>query len=121
MPYTIPTVAQFRERFPEFTEAAYPDATVEAALNRAARQVDETWLEADYQEAIMLLAAHDLAVTTFGVESLGQGWPRAISLGPLSLTYGEKGQPSVSDYATTLYGQGFAELRKKNIPAIAVI
>lgn len=120
MAYVIPEVADFRARFPEFDDSTvYPDAGVQTALDLAVRQVDETWLEADYAEAIMQLAAHLLSASGVAADTLGQDDLKSISIGPLSLTYGER--VSVSGLKTTLYGQSFADLRRKNIPAVLTV
>lgn len=117
MPYEAPTVDQFRERFPEFADVS--EDAIDLALVDANRQVDETWLEDDYQTAIMELAAHLASVNQAGSDSFGQDDLRSITIGPLSISYG--GKLSAADLTTSVYGQKFAALRRKNIPAIRVI
>lgn len=125
MAYTLPTVEDFRNKFPEFDEDYHTDDQIQDALDEAARNVDETWLEADYANAILYLAAHGIAVTDFGAESLGQDNLKSISIGPLSLSYGRTiaeaiaGDPSA--LKTTVYGMRFFRLRKLNIPAVKII
>lgn len=120
MAYTAPTVEEFRTKFPEFTDADYSDAAVEAALNEAARSVDESWTEGDFKNARMYLAGHYLSVLQSAGVSLGQDNLKALSIGPLSLTFGDK--VSFSEFSSTPYGQQFRLLQKKNIgPAILVV
>lgn len=58
MSYTVPTAASFKVRYPAFT--AVDDATVDYWIADAQRIVTEAWIEADYQPAIMALAAHSM-------------------------------------------------------------
>ena len=111
MSYEMPTLDQFVETYPEF--ATEPSSKINRALTRAARQVDETWTEEDYQEAIMAVAAHLLASRNAGIEAAGQDDLKSISIGPLSLTYGDKIR--TTDYTTTSYGQDYIALRDRNV------
>lgn len=61
MPYSTPSAAQFRARFPEFT-ASDPD--IDAVIAAAMLWVDVgQWDEGDYQPAILYLAAHYLKLS----------------------------------------------------------
>lgn len=120
MAYETPTVEDFRARFPEFEADGYvPDEVIQRVLNEASRQVDSTWLEADYAAAILYLAAHLLTVSTFAEDSVGQENIKSLSIGPLSIAYGE--QVSFDKLSSTSYGQQFSELRRVNVPAVLVI
>lgn len=115
MPYTTPTSDQFYEKFPEFEDI--DDAKIDAAIAEA--PVDETWMEADYQPAILYYAAHIISVGEAGAAAFGQDDLKSISIGPLSLSYG--GKLSASDFNTTSYGQFYLSIRARNVPAIAVV
>lgn len=117
MPYTLPTAEQFLEKFPEFAEVDGDKITAELTL--ANRQVDETWLEEDYQEAIMQLAAHRVSAGLIAAEGVGEDTLRSLSIGPISLSYGDT--VKLSDLTTSAYGQAFLVLRKQNVPAIAIV
>lgn len=60
MPYTPPTAASFKLRFPEFTPVA--DATITAILAEQAIQVGESWFEDDRAPALQYLVAHLLTI-----------------------------------------------------------
>jgi hypothetical protein len=60
MPYTLPTAAQFKAKFPTF--AAVADPTITLAITEASASVDRGWVEADYQPAILYLAAHIMTI-----------------------------------------------------------
>jgi hypothetical protein len=56
MPYEKPTVAQFKEQIQDLSGVWYP--TIIVAIDEASLSVDQSWNEADYQPAILNLAAH---------------------------------------------------------------
>lgn len=61
MAYTVPTAADFKAIYPDF--AAVEDATVMAWINRVnGRDVDTSWLEADFAPAIEAAAAHRMVL-----------------------------------------------------------
>lgn len=60
MPYTKPTAAEFKAKFPTF--AAVGDPTIDLAITDASASVDVSWVEADYQPAILYLAAHIMTI-----------------------------------------------------------
>lgn len=56
----------FRARFPEFDQV--PDGMVNAALDDAVALTDATvWLPAHYEHAVRLEAAHQLALSPYGL------------------------------------------------------
>lgn len=122
MPYTVPTVDDFRARFPEIDAT---DAVIQTAINDAADMVDTTWLEKDYQKAILFLAAH--YVTIGAAEEVGTiGDEQTIaseSFGPISVSYQktEGGASNGSTFGTTGYGRRYLELLRLNFPAIVVV
>ena len=131
MPYTTPTVDQFRSRFPIFEDAE--DELIEALLSEAASQIDTSWREADYQPAIMYLTAHLLATDNssegdsveFG--GAGAGTIASESFGALSVSYATKSGSNASnaawaaEYETTEYGRRYLRLLKLTKPAIMVV
>ena len=126
MPYELPTADQFRTRFPEFAEEE--DARLDALILEASGQVDTSWVEADYQPAIMYLAAHLLAGDNAAAEESesggsGDGNISSENFGPLSVSYdnSSSNSDSQSGYTSTSYGRRYLALLKKNKPAILAI
>lgn len=80
-PYTL---APFRARFPDFDPT--PDAFVQAALDAAADEIDATVWGAKAAEGHGLLAAHKLALSSYGQDMrLG-----AFGANRASSVYGEQ-------------------------------
>lgn len=118
MAYTVPGVEDFVAKFPEFDEQV--DAPgIEAAISLAAEDVDDSWIEADYANAILYLAAHYVSVGLAQADTVGQEAIKSLTIGPLSLTYGD--QIKSSDYETSLYGQRFLVYRRRSHPAVRVV
>lgn len=123
MPYTEPTVDDFKTRFPEIDAE---DDQIQIAIDDAADMVDETWLEKDFQKAILFLAAH--YVTINAPEEAGAiGDEQSIaseSFGPISVSY-QKTEAGASSpgttFGTTGYGRRYLELLKLNFPGILVV
>jgi hypothetical protein len=105
-------------RFPEL-EAGTDTDVLDLIIAEAARTVDETWLEQDYQDAIMYLAAHWLRSGGASATQSG-GAIKSETFGPISRTY-ESLATSTSALGATQYGRRFMELRRSNFPAIVVI
>lgn len=129
MAYTMPTAADLKTRFPEFSTV--DDAVVTARIEEAARMVDETWTEGDYTLAIELYACHIMALGGLGTgrDSLNYSGQmsnfQTIRSGQLTLTRGSKtgGAGDTGDwYALTSYGTRFWRLLKQNKggPSVAV-
>lgn len=131
MPYTPPTAAEFKAKFPTF--AAVASATIDSAVGEASASVDTSWIEADYQPAIMYLAAHIMTIdgVVIGSAGLGDG-AGIINAGlvtdmkvgdvmvKLAGSAGEGGS-GASGYRSTPYGRRFLELLRRNQPAIALV
>lgn len=124
MAYVLPTIADFRARFPRFTEQVASDALVQMALDRGARNVDETWTEGDYAEGIMLYAAGWLTTQGLGggaeAEAAGAGASgfKVMKSGALTLERFDKaagGSSSTDPVLATADGQAFAALRQVNV------
>lgn len=128
MPYTLPTAAEFKAKFPTF--AAVADPTITLAIAEASASVDLGWVEADYQPAIMYLAAHimtldgvviagsDLGsaggVINAGlVDEMKVGDVMVKMAGAASGGSGSSGS-SGSGYLATGYGRRYLELLRRN-------
>lgn len=113
MPYTLPTPADLKIYLPAF--AAVADATIQMYLDGA--QVDTSWIEADYQPAVMLWAAW--AMTDGGIGTGGevagqiQSGIQSLKSGTLSVTFSEK-TITAEGYETNIYGRRFLSLYRKN-------
>ncbi|WP_447724622.1 DUF4054 domain-containing protein [Sphingomonas koreensis] len=109
MPYAVPTVAEFRERFPAF--AAVPDARVQYWLDHH-DPVTTDWIEGDYQNAILELTAHNLVVND-EVPGSGQSGDMAgvtrFRSASMDVSFSEKAANAGLDgeYDATKYGQRF--------------
>ena len=118
----VPSAVNLKMRFPEF--AAVPDATVEFAIEEAARWVDDSWLPNDQILAILYLACHYMAIAAMAATSAG-GQPIASTrMGEISVTYVTPpaiGEATSSDLLQTWYGRRFRDILHANFPPIAVI
>jgi len=130
MSYDLPSVDQFKERFPIFQDR--DDTLIQAIMNETKSSIDDSWIEADYQPAVMYLTAHLLATDNSDeggeveVGSAGAGGVASESFGGgLSVSYDKgrsSGSLSSSDrYGTTEYGRRFLALLRSNKPAIVVV
>lgn len=120
MPYVVPTVAQFRTRFPIFDDSS--DGLIQMLLDEASHSVDTGWEEKDYQPAIMYLAAHLLATDNssegedVSVGGAGGGTIISESFGGISASYANQsfssaGSLSADDqFGTTEYGRRYLAL-----------
>lgn len=112
MPYTVPTAAALKVRYPGFADVA--DDTVEAAITDAARGVDSTWTEGDYQPAIMALAAHLMTLEGQGTSTEAQlAGIRALRVGSLSLERTNSAGDAGS-LGSTMFGQRYLALLRAN-------
>lgn len=124
MSYDLPTVEQFKTRFPIFSDE--DDDRVQMLLNEASSSVDRSWNVNDYQPAIMYLAAHLLATDNSAegddviIGPAGQGQIASESFGGgLSVSYATASPKggSLSDndkYGTTTYGRRYYALLLRN-------
>ncbi len=120
MAYVRPTSAQFKIRYPAF--ATVTDELIDLVMLDA--PVDESWLESDYQKAIMLYAAHVLTTEGQGtgaaaevVAEYGQGVTK-LKAGDTEIQFAGAAAAGSSGAGTTfgatIYGQQFAELCQLN-------
>lgn len=134
MPYTIPTLSDFRTKFPTFAGVA--DATVNDAIQEASASVDQSWIEADYQPAILYLSAHILALNGALFDALRMGAiGGVIAAGQISEAKVGDAQVKLSSsggasgiaieartgLSETPYGRRYRELLRRNQPAIALV
>lgn len=120
MAYTLPDSDTFIERFPEFEDT--DDELITALITEAARQVDTTWTEGDYTQAIMYLVAHllssgfDMADTAAGGAGIA-----SETLGRISVSYRDNSAGKGSILSSTGYGQRFLALRRLNVGGPIVV
>lgn len=126
MAFDPPTPAQFKTRFPIFGDT--DDERVQIFLTEAARTVDETWIEEDFQPAIMYLAAHLLATDNSDEGSTVQlggakGALSSESFSGMSRSYdtAKVSAAANSTYGSTEYGRRFYTLLQNNHPAVLVV
>lgn len=133
MPYTLPTLSDFRTKFPTF--AGVTDATINMAIQEASASVDQSWIEADYQPAILYLAAHILTIDGALIDALGAGAAGGVmgaglvteaKVGDVQVKLGGAGSgsgggSSASGLGSTPYGLRYRDLLRRNQPAIALV
>lgn len=105
----LPTVDDFRERFPRF--AAVSDARIEYWLARHA-PVTDAWDDDDYFDAILELTAHNLVIND---ELPGDGGGSMVGVtrfrsASMDVSFSERAANSglTGGYGSTKYGQMFA-------------
>jgi Protein of unknown function (DUF4054) len=116
------TAANIKIKFPEF--AGTDDAQIEFAIEEAARNVDDTWLEKDKMLGWMYMTAHYLMVSISRAASGTGQQIQSERIGEISVTYATSQQPTIaspSDLTTTPYGTRFLELANLNFPPVLVI
>lgn len=121
MPYTTPTAAQLKTKYPAF--ASVPDETIDAWIADA--PVDESWFEGDYQAAIMAWTAHQLVSGGIGggdVAVAGAAGISRLKSGTLDVSFADGSSSAGSGYLSTSYGRSWLELlrRNKGGPRVAV-
>lgn len=129
MAYTAPTVEEFKTRFPTVV-AGRSDALLQMDLDEANRSVDDSWLEGDYKNAIMYLAAHNITMEKAGEGAgggggVGSGAVSSESFGGMSISYDNSKSANDaaanSQWGGTEYGQRFYRLLKLNkIPIVSI-
>lgn len=135
MALALPSASVFKIRFPAF--AAVNDDLVALVLAEARAWVDETWITADQQPAVMLYAAHVLTSESYGNGATGlagsapvevSGPVTSIQVGDVKTTFakpegsGSTNSNSSGDgFAATDYGKRFLQLLRRNSPSVAVL
>jgi hypothetical protein len=115
--YVEPTPANLIALYPEFSEVS--PITMQANLDKAARSVDESWLEGDFGAGRMALAAHFMALSGLGTSpdaqaiKAGIGGFKSMRSGSLSLERSDRAA-NASAFDSTSYGQEFRRLLRVN-------
>ena len=125
MPYAIPTPADMKAYLPAFADAS--DAWLASGIAEATGSVDTTWAEADYQPAIIYLAAHLLTLrsagqaSTAGFEVNGMmtaGGLTKAKVGDVEIGFADNGGTvAVTNgdrFYGTVWGRLFLNLRRRN-------
>jgi hypothetical protein len=120
MPYTTPSASDLTDRYPEFATA--PTPRIEYWITDALRTVTTSWVESDYQPAILAYAAHRLKL-----EGLGTSGGGAVGeLGAMGVTDFKSASMSVSfdaetvrragdgEWSSTRYGAEFKGFLRRN-------
>lgn len=121
MSYDAVTTDQFFERFPQY--AAADEDLLTLLLAEASVQVDNSWIEEDYQTAILYLTAHMLAnELAAGLGAAGASGPiQSESFGPMSRSYAISASAMTDEgLEGTVYGRRYRSLRRKSFPGVAV-
>lgn len=120
MPYATPTASELKARYPEF--ASVSDTLVNFAISDAGRFVDTGWIEADYQRAIIALAAHLLVQDgALGGSTVVSGNITSEKLGDASVNYGAAVGSANNEYGTTSYGRTFLRIQRVNVPSVMLL
>lgn len=134
MALTPPTADALTTRYPAFKGTDV--GLINAILQEALGAVDETWIPADQQPALLAYAAHLLAIERMGDQSVtlddGSVLPTAgplksASVGPASFDFSDAAlsiqaqqNASTNGLASTPFGRRYLELLRRNKPAVAV-
>jgi hypothetical protein len=109
MAYSVPTLADFRTRYPAFDAVA--DATVEAFLDDGDAET-AAWPDADRSRAVMLYAAHQLASQGLGTGAIVAG-VTSFKSGTFSATLSDAAA-SRTGFSATSYGRDYLDLMRRN-------
>jgi hypothetical protein len=128
----LPTVADFRTRYPEFGDLSA--SRIQAVLTEVAAEVGDAWIPATQKPAALALAAHLLAET--GALSTADGMVSSVAPGSVieqhagdtgqkfsSTTSASSGSSSanvVSALSRTAYGLRYLELRNRSFPSVGI-
>lgn len=123
----LPSISDFRTRFPEFADTGDPAITL--AIADAGKEVDDAvWMEKYYSDGVLFLAAHFLTGSNTQAEETedggGGGLVRSESLGRFSVTYdnGSSSSGSLQDeLMSTEYGLRYKRLLKKNSKRLLIV
>lgn len=124
MPYTAPTPAELQARYPAFASVA--EATIQVWLTDSERYVDTSWIEGDYQPAIMAHAAHQMALLSLGTQSASGAIPAGMTRwksGVVDVTISEAAasQSAKGGYSATVYGREYLMLRRRSFAGPRIV
>lgn len=117
MPYESPTPEDLQARYPAF--AAVAEETIQLWLTDAERFVNDTWIETDYQPALMSHAAHSMALLGIGTASAAAAIPAGVTRFKsgqvdVSISDGAANQSAKGGYSSTVYGREFLRLSRRS-------
>jgi len=119
MPYELPTADQLATRYPAF--AAVPPETIDVWITDASTTaVDNSWIEDDYQPAVMAFAAHQMTRLGLGeadeAEQYAQKGVTSVRSGNFSASFDKTRAAAASDgeLSSTRYGQDYERLLKRS-------
>ncbi|CTQ67134.1 DUF4054 domain-containing protein [Roseibium alexandrii] len=132
----MPTAAEFKTRFPEFSPVS--DALVDMILAETDAAVGTNWLERDRPVAVNLLTAHNLSMEGEperskaiaegrSVSNAQSGPVSAMKVGDVSVTYegrsksDQKSETVADEYRKTSYGARYLELMRKNFTGPLIV
>lgn len=113
MPYTVPAAADLQARYPAFASVA--TTWIDAVIADASRSVGTDWMEADYQPAIMALAAHMLVREGALGDTKAAGPVVSRSFDGMTMTYAQTVGVSSSEFESTAYGQQYRRMLRANV------
>jgi hypothetical protein len=129
----LPTIADMRLRFPEFTEEVVSDSVVQFYLNDTASFLDENSLGSCYKIAASYYTAHLIALsirTTEQAQSSSSGVPgvpssgtvSSSSAGDLSVSFSSAVSKSNTEdwYKSTSYGQHFLSIVESCVSGVDI-
>lgn len=136
MPYTTPTAAEFKARFPEFTVVS--DTLIGLVIAESEPQVGEDWIERDRKPALLFLVAHKLSMQGEPARSAAGGGSAVIpgvikrrKVGDVETEYQNANERlgtgsgvntvGLSGYELTYYGREFRTFLRKNFTAVAAV
>ncbi|VXD05814.1 conserved hypothetical protein [Enterobacterales bacterium 8AC] len=117
----LPTVAQFRADFPQFSnEVTFPDVQVQFRLNLADKLLDENIFDDVFPYAVELFVAHYMALQAAdnraaaigGAGGANSGVVSSKSVDKVSVSYDSSAtlNPNAGFWNNTRYGSEFYEL-----------
>lgn len=127
MTWSAPTVADLKQRFPEFATIA--DGQVDPVLAEAVAEVPDSWRDADRTAGVLYLAGHLLASFGVGGSSTGGGGVastgaiKSRKVGDVSVEFfgqaPSNGTSIFDQYQTTAYGKRYLFFVRRNTAPIA--
>lgn len=118
------TIADFRARFPEFSDdTEFSDAAVQQAIDDATDTMasEANWC-GRYDRAALMLAAHFLTLDTRAEagDSRTAGTITSRSAGGVSVGYATGVRKGDEFLSSTVYGQRYIQLRNMCFPGVAI-
>lgn len=117
-PYATPRPSDLAARYPAF--ASVPYATIALHIQDALTGADTSWNVADYQPAVMALAAHNMSLLGIGEQTEVAGYARqgltGLRDGAFSMNLSDKavGAACGGTFDATPYGRSYKVLLRRN-------